>query len=228
MAEVMVKPDSRMAGRTLRQIGFRYARNCVVVGVERRSRMSRIPITDTPLEGGDILLIQGARSDIDRLKGDTDVILMEWSAETLTEARHAKRAALIFGAVVVLAGSGTLPTEIAALCGAVSMVLVGPLTLDDAIRALDAKVVFLIAGALALGAAMQVTGGALFLSFLLLTVLGDATPAMILSGFFLLVAVLANVLSTKATAVLFTPIGVAISREIGVPAEAFAARPNVE
>jgi len=52
--------------------------------------------------------------------------------------------------------------------------------------------------------------------------LGDASPAVILSGFFLLTALLANILSTKATAVLFTPIAVAIANDVGVPPEAFA------
>ena len=43
-----------------------------------------------------------------------------------------------------------------------------------------------------------------------------------LSAFFLLVAVLANVLSTKATAVLFTPIAASVAHHIGAPVEAFA------
>ena len=44
---------------------------------------------------------------------------------------------------------------------------------------------------------------------------------MVLSGFFLLTAALANILSTKATAVLFAD-AVAIARDIGVSPEAFA------
>lgn len=66
---------------------------------------------------------------------------------------------------------------------------------------------FAVPGA-ALGSALQATGGAEFLAGLLLGLVGDASPAVILSAFFLLVAVLASVISTKATAVLFTPIAV--------------------
>jgi di/tricarboxylate transporter len=43
-----------------------------------------------------------------------------------------------------------------------------------------------------------------------------------LSAFFLLLALLSNVLSTKATAVLFTPIAVDLARVLGVPVEPFA------
>ena len=69
---------------------------------------------------------------------------------------------------------------------------------------------------------MQATGGADLLAHLLLVLLSGATPAVILSAFFLLVAGLSNVLSTKATAVLFTPIAVGIALELGVPIEPFA------
>jgi di/tricarboxylate transporter len=43
-----------------------------------------------------------------------------------------------------------------------------------------------------------------------------AGPTIILSAFFLLVAVFTNILSNNATAVLFTPIGISIARELGV------------
>jgi di/tricarboxylate transporter len=63
------------------------------------------------------------------------------------------------------------------------------------------------------------TGGAEFLASILLV---DASPAIVLSAFFLLVAVLANVISTKATAVLFTPIAVGIAKGLSLPVEPFA------
>lgn len=221
-AEVMVTPGSRMVGRTLNQVGFRYRHDCVVLGVERRSRMQRTRPTDIPLESGDILLIQGRRSDIEALRGSQEVVLMEWSAEDLPQAHHAKRAGLIFLATVIAASTGILPTEVATLSGAAAMVLVGALSAEDAIRAIDHKIILLIAAALSLGTAMHVTGGANFLAHGLIYVLGQESPAVVLSGFFLLTAILANVLSTKATAVLFTPIAIALAHSINVPVDAFA------
>lgn len=222
VAEVMVTPASRMVGKTLDTIGFRYRHDCVVLGVERRSRMPRTRPTEIPLAPGDILLIQGRRSDIEALRGSQEVVLMEWSAEDLPQPHHAKRAVLIFAATVAAAATGLLPTEIATLTGAAAMVIAGAITAEEAIRAIDHKIILLIAAALSLGIAMQVSGGAAFLAHGVALALGDFGPAVVLSGFFLLTACLANVLSTKATAVLFTPIAVAIARDIGVPPEAFA------
>jgi di/tricarboxylate transporter len=124
--------------------------------------------------------------------------------------------------VVALAATGTVPIVVAAVTGAAAMVLSGALGMRDAVRALDYQIIFTIATALALGAAMQETGGAAFLAGLLLGALDGASPAVVLSAFFLLVGGLANIISTKATAVLFTPIAVGIARGIGVPVEIFA------
>jgi di/tricarboxylate transporter len=102
------------------------------------------------------------------------------------------------------------------------MVATGVMGVRDAMRALDRQLVFLIAAALALGAALQETGGADFLADTMLAAVGNASHAVVLSVFFTLVALLSNVLSTKATAVLFTPIAVGVAHSIGAPVEPFA------
>jgi di/tricarboxylate transporter len=66
------------------------------------------------------------------------------------------------------------------------------------------------------------TGGALYVSHTLLGLLDGATPQMVLSGFFLLVALFTNVLSNNACAVLFTPIGLSMGVELGVDPRIFA------
>ena len=222
LAEVMVPPNSRLVGLTLDRAGFRYRHGCAVLGVERRSRMMRRRLTDIVLEAGDILLIQGRRSEIEGLRGSQEVVLLEWSAEDLPQAHLAQRAGAIFLGVVAAAASGLVPTEVAALGGATAMILFGVLSLDEAVRAIDRKIILLIAAALSLGLAMQRTGGADFLATGMLGLVGDASTPVVLSAFFLLVAVLANVLSTKATAVLFTPIAASVAHHIGAPVEAFA------
>lgn len=222
LAEVMVPPGSPLVGRTLERIGFRYRYRCIVLGIERRSRMLRRRVTGIALDAGDVLLIQGRSDDVMALRGNRDVLLMEWSAGTKPELRYAKRASAIFLAVVALAATGAMPIVVAAATGAAAMVISGALGMRDAVRALDFQIIFTIAAALALGAAMQETGGADFLAGIMLDLLEGARPAVVLSAFFLLVGVLANIISTKATAVLFTPIAVGIAHGLGVPAEVFA------
>lgn len=221
-AEVMVRPDSEIVGHTLEEIGFRYKHHCIVLGIERRNRMLRERITRIPLKDGDVLLIQGRPEDVDRLRGERSVVLMEWSRQPLVTARHQRAAAIIFLGVIAASASGVIPIALAAFCGATAMIATRILSLGDALQVLDRKIVLTIAMALALGAAMQATGGAAFLAETMMAALSGATPAQILSAFFLLLALLSNVLSTKATAVLFTPIAVDLAYVLNLPVEPFA------
>ncbi len=222
LAEVMVAPASGLRGQTLPQIGFRYKTHCIVLGIQRRSRMIRQRITDIRLESGDVLLIQGQPDDVEALKHHRDVVLLEWSAEELPTLDHAKRASAIFLTVVALAAAGVIPIVVAALTGAAAMVVFGVLNVRQAFQAVDPKIVTTIAAALALGVALQETGGARYLAHGLVTALQGASPTVILSLFFLLVAGLSNIISTKTAAVLFTPIAVDLAHELGIPPEAFA------
>ena len=221
LAEVIVAPASRMIGRNLAQIVFHTRTRCTVLGIQRRSRMIRQGLNDIRLEAGDVLLTLGHRSDVHRLRFNRDVILQEWSAYDLPARELARRAALIFGAVVATAATGILPIVVAALGGAVLMLATGCLNIYQASRALDRRVAVLVWAALAMGTALHGTGGADYVAQQLMAVLDGAPPLVILSSFFLLVACFTNVLSNNATAVLFTPIGIGLADQLGVPPVAF-------
>ena len=222
LAEVLVAPGSRFIGRTLDNLAFERRFGCVVLGVQRHSRMIRSRLSAIRLDAGDVLLIQGQPKDVRALRANPDIILLEWATTDLPKPYYARRATFIFLAVVLAAATGVLPIVVAALCGAVTMFACRALNLRHLVDAIDGRIILMIATALALGAALTETGGAQFLADALLDTLEGASPAAILSAFFLLVALLSNVLSTKACAVLFTPIAVDIGHGLGVDPMAFA------
>lgn len=222
LAEVMVAPASRLIGQTLSQIGFRDQTRCIVLGVQRRAHMIRGRMTDVRLRAGDVLLLQGQPGDVAALKANRDVVLIAWSAEELPAPRHAPAAGLIFLGMVGLGATGTVPLVVAALSGAAAMVGLGVLNVRQAVGAVDPLILATIGAALALGLALQETGGAAYLAHGLVKALEDAGTVTVLSLFFLLVAALSNVISTKAAAVLFTPIAVDIAHQLGVAPAAFA------
>ncbi len=217
LAEVVIAPASRMIGRALHQISFRHRTGCVVLGIQRRSRMIRTSrMTDIRLEAGDVLLLLGSRNNLTRLRSNPDVLLLEWSTRELPALALARRARFIFGAVVLAAASGFVPIVVAAVAGATAMVLSGCLNIHQASRSVDRKILLLIWAALALGTAMQATGGAVYIAETLVYLLSGAHPAVILSGFFLLIAIFTNILSNSATAVLFTPVAISIAQTLSI------------
>lgn len=222
LVEVMLPPTTQLSGQTLQGINFAERSACKVIGIQRRSRMIRARMDDIRLQSGDVLLVQGHPSDIHNLRSNRDVILLEWSKEELPAVHHARRALTIFMGVVLLAGSGILPTVTCALIGAAAMVAIGALNVRQAVRAVDSKIVTMVGAALALGSAMQATGAASYLAHGVVDALDGAGPRTMLSALFLLIALLTNVLSTQTCAVLFTPIAVSMANELGVDPRAFA------
>ena len=222
LAEVMVAPNSRLLGLNLEQTGFRYRHHCIVLAMERRARMVRSRITEIPLEASDVLLIQGEPEDVAALRDNRDVVLMEWSSAELPSRRLARIAGLVFFGIIAAAGTGLVPIVVAAVLGALAMIAAGALTLPQASRAMDPSIILSIATALAMGAAMQETGAAQLIVDVALSTVGGLGPAGMLSIFFLTVALFSNAISTKACAVLFTPIAVGIADALAVPVAPFA------
>ncbi|MEQ9145041.1 MAG: SLC13 family permease [Parvibaculaceae bacterium] len=216
LMESVVAPGSRMIGRNIEQIGFRNETRCIVLGIQRRSRMIRARMSDIRLEDGDVLLILGRSEDVQGLRLNRDVIPLEWSATEIPDIRRVWRARLIFGLSIAAAISGIVPIEVAALCGAAGMIAFDVLNIRQAARAVDRRIFLLVGAALAMGTALQFTGGAGYLAHLVVNTFSAGGPAVVLSVFFLLVAIMTNMVSNNATAVLFVPIGVGTAQELGV------------
>jgi di/tricarboxylate transporter len=72
-----------------------------------------------------------------------------------------------------------------------------------------------------MGAALMKTGGADYLAQLFLVITFGASPTFVLAGVMLLMALLTNVVSNNAAAVIGTPIAIGIALRLGLPAEPF-------
>ena len=221
LAEAVVAPGSRLIGRTTAQASLRAETGCVVLGLQRRSRMPRMAMTDIRLEAGDVLLLAGTLGDIESLRGNHDVLLLDWSAAEVPQRQYAPRALIVFMLVILAAASGVVPIVTAALVGAFAMLAGGCLNVRQALRAIDSRIFLLIGASLAAATALEKTGGAEAVAEALVTAMDGQSPTVILSALFLLIAVLTNILSNNATAVLFTPIAAGIAARTGVDPEAF-------
>ncbi|MBC7279964.1 SLC13 family permease [Hoeflea sp.] len=223
LAEAVISPGSRYAGRTIQLSGLRPQFGISVLGVQRKSRMARSAMSDIRLEPGDTLLIGGPMEAIAQLRGNHDLLLLEYSAEAVPQSRKARIAVAIFAAIIVLSAFSILPIVVAAVCGAVLMLLTGCLSILQAARAFDRQIFLLVGSSVALATSLEATGGAALIASSSLSLMEGASAGVILSGLFLVMAALTNILSNNATAVLFTPIALGIAKGMGVPPEPFIA-----
>ena len=135
LVEVMVRPDSNLVQQTLSSFQFRQKFNCVVLGIERRSRRLKTRISKIPIIEGDVLLIQGQTNDIKLLRNSSELVVLEWSSQVLPKLENAKKALIIFFLSIGAAVLGYLPIMLASLCGAVAMVLSGVLNIKTGLKA---------------------------------------------------------------------------------------------
>lgn len=211
IAEVMVAPGSNIAGHSLDEVGFRSRYSCLVLGVERNSRVTRRHLESSILREGDVLVVQSNSDALDRMRESRGVVVLDGTAQPLPAARTAGMASVIFAGTIFVASSGILSISTAALVGVTLMLTFGILTLNQAANALDRRIYLMVGSSLALGAAMMETGAAAYLAHGVLALFGTAGPPVVLSVLFLLVALLTNVLSNNATAILFTPIALSLA-----------------
>jgi di/tricarboxylate transporter len=216
LAEAVVAPGSRLIGRTIEQAAIHHDTGTIVLGVERRSRMPRMALSEIRLEAGDVLLVAGTREEIEGLRINRDLLLLDWSATDVPQRHYARRAQIIFALMVLYAASGVGPVVIGAVTAALAMILASCLNVRQAIRAFDHRIYLMIGAALAAAAALQATGGASAIADAAVSAVAGAPAWMTLSAIFLVTSFMTNILSNNATAVLFTPIAISIAHQLGV------------
>ncbi|WP_084419198.1 SLC13 family permease [Henriciella litoralis] len=215
MVDAVIAPGSRMAGRTVEMLGFRRLTSAVVLGIQRRSRMIRSRLGEIRLEAGDTLLLCGPQQAFQELRNSRDLILLEWSQTEIPITARGYAARAIALGMVILAAFGITSILIASVLAATAMILLQCLNTRQASRALDLKIFLVIGAALAMGTALEATGAATLIATLVVDLASPYGPVAVLSAIFLCVAILTNILSNAATAVLFAPVALEAAHTTG-------------
>jgi di/tricarboxylate transporter len=123
--------------------------------------------------------------------------------------------------VVALAASGLLPISIAAMLGLIGMLVFRLMKWSDVGNAMNIPIIMLIVASLSLGNALEITGGSDFLAEFFVYLTSSMSIALVLSTLMLVMALLTNVVSNNAAAVIGTPIAISIAQQLGAPPEPF-------
>jgi di/tricarboxylate transporter len=223
LAEIVVVPGSPLVNRTLNASRFTDRYQLATLALARAGRhvhTLRKDIGDIHLQVGDILLVQGAREQLAQIKRAGELLVLDATAD-LPSTEKAPLALLIMALVIVSAAIGLLPIAVSAVAGALLMLLTGGLAWRDIGNALSSSVIMIVVVSLALGTAMTQTGATVWLADLYLALTAGLAPQMILSGLILLMALMTNIVSNNAAAVIGTPVAISIANGLGLPAEAF-------
>jgi di/tricarboxylate transporter len=221
LIEALIPPRSFLVGRTLQNSDFEKRYGCIVLALQRRGKILRERLADIHLDSGDTLLLQCDKEDVNRLLSSGDLIVTNELTELHLRKDRVFIALFFLTLVVVLAAFNVVPLLTAALIGAIGMILGRCLTLEEAYQAIDWKVIFLFGGMLPLGMALFQTGAASWLANSVLKSVVDLGPLAVLAALYLLTAILTELISSVAAAILLAPVAIALASMLGVDPRPF-------
>mgnify|MGYP001128130082 CR=1 FL=1 len=222
LAEIVVTRGSPLHRRTLKTVPF-FAHYRLLPVAVHRPRSPGAEVTDIGevfLRAGDIVLVQGAASALEAVKGLGNVLVVDGSLD-LPHTSKAPLAAGIMAGVVAAAATGLLTITVAALLGVLAMVTTNCLNWRAALGALDRRLIVVIVTSLALGRALTVTGGMDYVAGLFVMVAEPWPTFIALAGLMITIAVLTELVTNNAAAVLGTPVAMFVAQRLGVPPEPF-------
>jgi di/tricarboxylate transporter len=221
LVEIVVTAGSDLVGETVASARFQDRYRAAVLALRRGSEIAYERLTDFTLRPGDVLLIKSEAETVDRLANDPNMLVAgELGLQRFRSAKLPLAVGVVLS-VVGLAAFDVLPIMVAALAGVVAMIASGIVKPAEAYDAVQWDVIFLLAGVIPLGTALSETGGADLLGHVIVSS-ADVLPAVFVLGlFYVLTALMTNLISNQASVVLLLPVAVDTAHRLDANAFAF-------
>ncbi|MGH9382498.1 MAG: sodium:proton antiporter, partial [Thermoanaerobaculia bacterium] len=215
LMEVQLAPNSTLDGRSLREIDFRRRYGCFVLALNRQGEIRREKLAAIPLRRWDTLLVFGPRARVEALLGNDDFAPLQELDISLGLSRGWWLVALAFPAIVLLAVLGMSVLK-ASILTVVALLLTRRISIQRAYRSIDWTVIFMLAAILPLGLAIEEHGVARVIGETLAGLGADRGPLVLLAAIYIATAVLTELISNNAAAVLMVPIAITSASVAGV------------
>ncbi|MBB3230918.1 SLC13 family permease [Halomonas stenophila] len=216
LVEAVVSDQCQFIGRRIRDGHFRTLYGAAVLAVCRGGERVAGNLGQIRLQPADVLLLEARPPFIERHRQSRDFLLI---SQVNGAARPAhERAWLawsILAGVVLLATTGVMSMMNAAMLGAAASVFSGCCSISAAKRGLDTQVLLTIAASFGLGAALEGSGAAATLAGAAMGLV-DGNPWWLLIGSYLVVALLTELVTNNAAAVITFPVVMAGAESLGV------------
>ncbi|MBK6857606.1 MAG: SLC13 family permease [Microthrixaceae bacterium] len=219
VSEVVIPPRSPAVGEKVFPGMVTDSGDLVILAVQRKGE--DIGPEPVKLAVGDTLLVQGQWIDLDRhVPSDPAVLVVDEPQRVRRQAvplgPGSKAAVAIVAAMVAALATGAVPAVVAGLTAAGAMILFRVIDVDQAYRGISWTTIVLVGAMMPLSTAMTKTGAADRIATGLVDLIGDRGPYALLFGLFVLTAVMGQLISNMATALIVIPIGVSAAVELGV------------
>ncbi|MCA8948854.1 MAG: SLC13 family permease [Planctomycetes bacterium] len=206
MVEAILPPDSQLVQRSLRELDFHHRYGVSPLAISRAGRSIKERPAHVTLKSGDSLLLVGHETELERLRRNPDLLLLE--SRPLPNARPASALLLIaiLGLMVLSGAFGWLSPAAAIPLAAMAAVLTGCVGLRSAYEAIDVPTLVIVGAMIPFGDALQTTGTAERFAAGIADLVGADSPHLTFGALLLLALVMTQIIENAAVAVLLAPL----------------------
>ncbi|GHC58626.1 SLC13 family permease [Ulvibacter litoralis] len=227
--ELLVLPGSEFIGKTFAQVKSFLFKVALPLGIQKKNMISSNKHFFLPkavivlrVAAGDRLLLQADNEQLENLYSMDNVVILRHHEESY-KVNNFKRAwsLMTLVAVIGLAATGVLSILASAITGVGLLLVANCISLNAIYKKVNWQIIFLLAGMIPLGIAMSNTGTDDWISNQLLNLLSGQANIIILGVLFGVTMLLSGFISNNATAVILTPIAIALATGLDLPVKPF-------
>ena len=225
LVECILTDKSELVGKSLKSGNFRRRFGAFILAVRREGVIFRKKIAHVVLNAYDTLLVYGPANKIVELSKNNDfIVLGEVSAE-MRKQRFWWMTIIVIIGTIIIAALGIMPIMKSGMIGVVFLLMLKVITPKESYESINWQVIVLISALIPVGIVIQNTGTAewigAFIASIVESVPRDLQPKVLLGLIYLLTMVLTEVSSNSATAIIMTPIALAVAQKMGFEPRAF-------
>ena len=223
--ECLITDKSDLVGKSLMTSNFRRRFGSFILAIRREGTIVREKIAHVVLSAYDTLLVYGPKNKVNELsKTNEFVVLGEVDAE-LRKQRFWWMTIVVIIGTIALAAFGFMPIVKSAMLGVVILLALKILTPQESYQSINWQVIILISALIPVGIVIQKTGTAGWIAGLISSatesVPSEWQPKVLLALIYFITIFLTEISSNAATAIIMTPISIAVAQQMGFDPRAF-------
>lgn len=219
--ELVVMPNALLIGRSAKAINLRSQYGINLLAISRQGRRSVRRLRSTPIEAGDVLLMQGTPEALSGFAALFSCLPLAQRDIRVPKKGQSLTAALIMAVAVIAAAFGLFPVAILFAIAMVAYVVLNIVPLRSVYTTIDWPVIVLLAAMLPVADAVATTGTADIIAQFMMDHVTQDKAIIGLIALMVVTMFLSDLVNNTATAAVMCPIAVSSATQLGVNADAF-------
>ena len=225
LVECLLTDKSELVGQSLMSGNFRRQFGSFILAIRREGMILRKKIAHVVLNAYDTLLVYGPENKVNDLSKSGEFIVLREVGAELRKQRFWWMTVVVILGTIGLAALGIMPIVKSAMLGVVTLFALRIISPQEGYQSINWQVIVLISALIPVGIVIQKTGTAEWIGGFISTIARSAPvewqPKVLLALIYLLTIILTEISSNAATAIIMTPVALAVTQQMGFEPRAF-------